>query len=155
MVNGPMERSVDDVLAAFPDAAIDGDNLAFYAGLLEHRYLVNHCGACGRWSVPLRPLCPACWSEDVAPAPISGRGTCELTVVLHQPGSVDVPGADWSTPVPLVSAAIVEQPGLRVTLRLRGRDPGDVTLAMPVRMAWETVGSAELPFFEPDPDGRT
>ncbi|MEZ5168558.1 MAG: zinc ribbon domain-containing protein [Acidimicrobiales bacterium] len=36
---------------------------------------LQRCGACGRFNHPAGPVCPFCHSRDLAPAPVSGRGT--------------------------------------------------------------------------------
>jgi len=100
------------VLERFPAVRLDHLNKQYYLGLLRHELLVNHCRACGRMATPLRPICPSCWSSQVSPMPVSGRGTVHLLTFLHQ--GPPAPGVDYSGGFPLAAIELAEQPGLRV-----------------------------------------
>jgi uncharacterized OB-fold protein len=63
---------------------IDSDSESWWAAVQDRRLMVNTCGACGRNSLYVRPFCPHCWSEDVAPAPASGRAKLYTWSVVHQ-----------------------------------------------------------------------
>src|ERR1700730_7804860 len=78
-----MTSSDETLLERFPDVRLDHLNKQYYAGLLRHELLAGRCRACGRWHAPLRPICPSCWSAEVGPAPVSGRGTVHLLTFLH------------------------------------------------------------------------
>ncbi len=75
-----------EVFGRFPNTMINHDNVTHYRGLLERRLLVNQCQQCGYWIYPHRPLCPECWSWDVTPTEVSGRGVIYMfTVVVQTP----------------------------------------------------------------------
>jgi uncharacterized OB-fold protein len=141
--------AVDDeqLLLRFPDVRIDQDNREHYRGRLDRTYLVNRCRACGRWHEPPRSMCPACWSDDVVPTPISGKGTVHLLTLLHQGPPSD--GVGYEQPWPLVAVEIVEQPGLRIESTVVGCAPGEVTIGMPVELTWIEVGGVPAPVFRP------
>jgi uncharacterized protein len=139
--------SDQQVLDSFPNAPIDHDNKEYYRGLLQRRLLVNRCGDCGRWSQPPRGICPACWSDDVAPTEVSGQGTVYLTMFLHQ--GPQVPGVDYSTPHPVVLVELAEQPGLRVTTTMVDIANEDIRIGMPVELTWIERGGEPVPAFRP------
>ncbi len=115
-----------ELLDAFPDTLIDHDNKEFYRGWLEHRLLLNRCRDCGRWHHPPRPMCPDCWSGNLAPTEISKSGTIHLLIKLHQG-----PLCPTSTTHVLTPLATVEQQG------------------MPVKLAWIERWGAPYPVLEP------
>jgi uncharacterized OB-fold protein len=158
--------SDDDVFAAYPDVPIDVDNLEHYRGLLSCRLLVNRCAACGTWIYPHRPMCPRCWSWDVAPTPVSGDGTVFMFTVIQQerdpskpnPSKPDPSKPDPSKPdpskegaAPTVVAAVelVEQVGLRYLSRIVNCPLDALELDMPVRLVWIDDHGRPAPAFEP------
>ena len=62
---------------------VDHDNEDFYAGLADDRLRLDRCRACGRWQHPPKPICPACWSDDIGPADVRGTGTVVLWTVYR------------------------------------------------------------------------
>jgi uncharacterized protein len=142
------EVSDDEVLARYPTTAIDQDNKELYRGWLHHRLLVNRCGACGRRHHPPAPLCPQCWSTDVVPTEVSGRGVVHLLIRLHQGPSA--PGVDYAKgPHPVVSVELEEQPGLRFTSTVVNCAPEDLVIGLPVQLTWIERAGAPFPVFEP------
>lgn len=127
------------VLAAFPHAAIDFDNVEFYRGLLARRFLVNRCAECGYWHVPARPLCPKCWSRRVVATQISGRGFVYMIVWLH--------GGEVVRPVATVELA--EQPGLRISTTLTGCTKEETRVGLEVELDWIEQDGVPAPVFAP------
>lgn len=152
---GGADASVTDaeVFAAFPAVPIDRDNIEHYRGLLTRRLLVNRCRACGYWVYPHRPMCPACWSWDVAPTEVSGQGVVFLLTLLHQDRNPDAPLRE---PVPAAAVELVEQPGLRYLAPIVNCPVDQIQLDMPVRLTWVDRDNLALPAFEPaaSTDGR-
>ena len=63
---------------------------------IDGPYLVGgQCGACALKLYPQAPVCPACWSKDVAPARLSRRGTLYTYTVVYAGRS------GWQTPYAL------------------------------------------------------
>ena len=112
----------ETVLERFPDVRLDHLNKQYYQGLLRHELLAHRCRACGTWHTPLRPICPSCWSAEVSPVPVSGRGTVHLLTFLHQgPPAL---GVDYSGGFPLAAIELAEQGGLRVQATVVGLPAG-------------------------------
>ena len=57
---------------------VERDTAEHYRGYLRHQLLMNRCADCGGWHHPMRPMCPACWSWNVVPTAVRGRGTVHL-----------------------------------------------------------------------------
>lgn len=101
---------VNEVASAFPTAELDHDNLAYHAGILRRRLVLDRCGSCRRWHHPPRALCPHCWSTDVTQEEVAGHGVVVLAFGL--------PAPDGFTTV--VTAELDEDKELRYTTRLIG-----------------------------------
>lgn len=136
-----------ELVARFAHVRVDRDNAAFYRGWLDHELRMNRCADCGRWQHPPRPLCAACWSWRMVPTAVSGRGTVFLLMRLHQ--GPPAPGVDYSTPYPVVTVELAEQPGLRYTSTVVGCPPEQVHIGMPVQLAWIERHGAPFPVFAP------
>lgn len=114
----------------------------------ELRFL--RCRACREYVHPPQPLCPRCYSRDLAPEAVSGRATVATFTVNHQAW---MPGPELPYVVAIVE--IVEQPSVRLTTNVVGCPPDDVRVDMPVRVVFEhhadPDGDVWIPLFEPDP----
>jgi uncharacterized OB-fold protein len=132
-----------EVLQRYPDVRLDQVNVEFYRALLGHRLVVGRCGGCGTWQTPLRPRCPACWSTDVEPTAVSGRGTIHLLTLLHQ----GPPVVEYSPPWPLAAVELVEQPGLRIAGTLVDTPPELRRIGQPVALTWIERDGAPWPAF--------
>jgi uncharacterized OB-fold protein len=135
----------DELVARFPGHPLDHDSAAHYRGRLEHRLLLNRCGACGTWHHPPKPVCPACWSTGVAPTEVTGSGVVHLALFLHQGPPAD--SVDYSTPYPVVTVELDEQPGLRFTSTVVGARNEAITIGRRVVLDWVDRGGSPLPVF--------
>jgi uncharacterized OB-fold protein len=135
------------VLERFPDVRLDHLNKQYYKGLLRRELLMNRCRACGTWHTPLRPICPACWSADVSPVPVSGRGTVHLLTFLHQ--GPPAPGVDYSAGFPLAAIELAEQPGLRVAATVVDCPRELLRIGLAVELTWIDRDGAPWPAFRP------
>ena len=145
------EVSDAEVLARYPTTTIDQDNKEFYKGWLRRRLLFNRCAACGHWHHPPAPLCPQCWSTDVVPTEVSGRGTVHLLIRLYQ--GPPAPGVDYTKgPYPVVAVELAEQTGLRFTSTVVDCPPEELRIGLPVALAWIDRAGAPFPVFEPATD---
>jgi uncharacterized OB-fold protein len=62
----PVPRPIREGLAAF-----------FWDGVDQGKLLIQRCGPCGHYIHWPREICPACLSQDLAPAEVSGRATLD------------------------------------------------------------------------------
>jgi uncharacterized protein len=142
------ESDAAAVIGAYPSAHIDHDNVPFYRGLLQRRYLVWYCRACDRWYTPPRPLCPRCWSAEVGAREVSGRATVHMMTVVRQAAiRWNVAGADPTSAVSLVTAELPEQAELRVTLETSGAGGDGLRIGDPVEIGWIDLDGVPYPVF--------
>lgn len=142
------EISDAEVLARFPYVLIDHDNKYHYKGLLTRRLLVNRCGDCGYWIYPHRPMCPECWSENIVPTEVSGKGTVYTFTLLHQGRAI--PGVDYAKgPHPVVAIELAEQEGLRYLSTVVTGTPEEIYIGMPVELDWVERQGAPAVVFRP------
>jgi len=137
-----------ELVERFGAVAVDRDNADFYRGWLDHELRMTRCADCGRWQHPPRPMCPACWSWNMVPTAVSGRGTVHLLIRLHQGPPMD--GVDYAaSPYLVVAVELAEQPALRITSTVVRCDPADVAIGMPVQLTWIDRDGVPFPAFEP------
>jgi len=135
----------DELVRRFPGQPVDHDNREHYRARLEHRLLVNRCSQCGTWHEPPRPVCPACLSTDVRPTEVAGTGTVFMHLFLYQGPPVE--GVDYSTPYPVVTAELDEQPGLRFTATVVGADNDEIHIGRRVELDWIERAGMPVPVF--------
>jgi uncharacterized protein len=136
----------DQLVERFPGQPITHDNAEHYRGRLNRQLLINRCNDCGHWHAPAKPVCPRCWSFDVEATAVSGDGTIFMAIFLHQ--GPPAPGVDYSTPYPVVTVELDEQPGLRYTSTVVGADNDAIKIGNRVRLNWIVRSGAPLPVFE-------
>ena len=101
------------------------------------------CKACAHLFLPKGPVCPRCWSGDLATRALSGRGSVATFTVYRQqydPGFVP----------PYVIALVALAEGPRMISNVVGCAPESVHVGMPVRGRFERRGERMLALFEPD-----
>jgi uncharacterized OB-fold protein len=142
------ELSDADLVQRFSYAQVDRDKRDFYRGWLARELRVNRCADCGHWHHPPRPMCPACWSWNVVPTAVSGRGVVHLLMLLHQGPPAE--GVDYGAgPYPVVTVELAEQPGLRYTSTIVDCPPDKLAIGLPVELAWIERNGAPFPVFTP------
>ncbi len=139
-----------ELIDLYPGEPVDHDNAFFYWGLFERKILMLRCNDCGRRHHPAGPVCPTCWSTSLTPTPIGGGGTVHLLIRLHQ--GPYVPGIDYSTPYPVATVELDEQPGLRITAALTGPVTATAQIGTRVRLSWIERGGIPVPAFTPVED---
>ena len=137
--------SDDELVSRFAGHRVDHDSAAHFRGRLERRLLINRCSDCGTWHHPPLPICPACWSTEIEPTDVAGTGTIHLAVFLHQ--GPPAPGIDYSTPHPVVTVELDEQPGLRYTSTVVGSPNEDVQIGRRVRLDWIDRAGVPVPVY--------
>jgi uncharacterized OB-fold protein len=127
---------------ALPVPAITPDTEAFWTSGREGRLLITRCDDCLFWIHPPGPRCPSCLSDRITPSPVSGRGRVYSFTINRRAWEPDLP-------VPYVIAVVEleEQPGLRLLTNVVGLPVDDVTIDLPVHVAFEQRGDAFLPVF--------
>jgi uncharacterized OB-fold protein len=150
----PKDASLDDeqLVELFRAYALNHDNKAIFRARLDHELRMMRCRDCGTWHEPPKPICPACWSKHVEPTPVSGRGTIFMAIFLHQ--GPPTPGVDYTTPYPVVTVELDEQPGLRFTSTVVGAENEHIVIGAPVTLDWLDRDGVPVPVFRLAAGGR-
>jgi len=121
------------------------DTQPYWDGLNEGRLRLQRCTDCGKLRHYPRPVCDACFSMNVAWVDASGRGSVHSWTVTHHAFH---PGFKPDLPYALVTVDLDE--GVRVQAQLRGLDPSELRIGLPVQVAFEAAtDSLTLPVFVP------
>ena len=137
--------SDEELVARFPGQPLDLDSAAHYRGRLERRLLLNRCTDCGLWHHPPRPICPGCWSTNVIATDVAGDGVIHLAIFLYQ--GPPAAGVDYTTPYPVVTVQLDEQPGLRFTSTVVDAPNDRIAIGARVALAWIERDGVPLPVF--------
>ncbi|MFG2718762.1 OB-fold domain-containing protein [Streptomyces sp. NPDC048416] len=137
----PPSAETARVRAARPRPVVNRDNAGFWAGVAEHRLLIQRCGACAELRFPWLPGCHACGSARWDTVEASGAGTVFSCVVMHHP---PFPAFDPPYAVGLIELA----EGVRMISNVVGVAPHEVRIGMPVRLEFQRVDhELVLPLF--------
>jgi uncharacterized OB-fold protein len=141
------EGALDDeqLVALFHAYSLDHDNKVVFRARLDQELRIVRCRDCGTWHEPPRPICPVCWSKNVVATAVSGRGTIFMAIFLHQ--GPPAPGVDYSTPYPVVTVELEEQPGLRFTSTVVGAANDASVIGAPVTLDWLDRDGVPVPVF--------
>ena len=115
----------------------------FWTSGADGRLRIQGCTECGSLVHPPVPICPVCRSRRSEPTVVSGRGTIIGYTVNHHQWS-----PDFVPPYALAVVALVEDPGVRLTTRIVGCDPGAVAIGQEVTVRFEHHEDVWLPLFE-------
>ncbi|MFE7660917.1 bifunctional MaoC family dehydratase N-terminal/OB-fold nucleic acid binding domain-containing protein [Streptomyces celluloflavus] len=138
-----------------PRPVVNRDNAGFWAGVAEHRLLIQRCGGCGRLRFPWLPGCQACGSPEWDTVEAGGAGSVYSYVVMHHPPfpAFATPGPVEDAPAPHTASpyavALIElAEGVRILGNVVGVPYDEVRIGMPVRLEFRRVDpELELPFF--------
>ncbi|NIM69817.1 MAG: hypothetical protein GTN86_04160 [Xanthomonadales bacterium] len=117
----------------------------FWAACREHRLLLQRCPACQAYQFYPRTLCSACLAHEPEWVAASGRGSVRSFTVIRHPVS-----PAFADEVPYVLALVRLDEGPTLMSVLRHCAPADVTIGMPVEVAFEERrDEVSLPVFRP------
>ena len=113
----------------------EGLNLEFHRASADGTLRLQRCDGCGRFRHPPRYYCADCASPRSSWVPVSGHGHLYSWVVTHF--TVD---RGWAEEVPYATAAVELDEGPRLVGALRGIDPGQLQIGMPVLIDVDAKG---------------
>jgi uncharacterized OB-fold protein len=120
-----------------------GLNAEFYAFCARGELRLQRCSACHAWRHPPRFRCAHCGSDEFTWERVSGRGHVFTWTVTHRP--VD---PAFTPPYAVVIAELEEGP--RLVGNLRGMEPSDLRLDLPIVVELEPVSDTiGLLWFKP------
>lgn len=118
---------------------------AFYEFLGEKRLMGSRCASCGALHVPPRPLCPACFGEEMAWEKMSGRGSLVAFTTVHiAPTAMIEAGYDRHNPYCAGIVRLAEGPA--VSAQILGVDPtrpDEIEIGTPLRVSFVQRGEGE------------
>jgi uncharacterized OB-fold protein len=122
----------------------------FWEGTARGELLVQACGACGRWRMPPRPMCPHCQSTAVTWIPTSGLGCIWSFIVPHPPL---LPAYSEFAPYNAIIVELEDDPMIRFAGNLvkdadgaiNEIDPATIQIGEPVSVVFAKVEDVFLP----------
>jgi uncharacterized OB-fold protein len=130
-----------------PIPAADERSKPFFDATRRGELLLQRCGACGRWTWPVKARCIDCLADELRWEPASGFGTLYSFTLVHQrvhPGFADE--------MPYNLALVDLDEGVRVHTSVVGVTNEELRIGM--RLAVVFVPASEeiaVPMFEPAP----
>ncbi|UGY92465.1 Zn-ribbon domain-containing OB-fold protein [Streptomyces gobiensis] len=120
-----------------PRPVVNRDNAGFWAGVAEHRLLIQRCTRCATLRFPWLPGCNACGGQEWDTVEAAGHGTVYSYVVMHHP---PFPAFDPPYAVALIELA----EGVRIISNITGVPYDKVRIGMPVQLEFLRVEDEEL-----------
>jgi uncharacterized OB-fold protein len=122
----------------------------FWFGCARGELLVQACGACGKWRMPPRPMCPYCRSTIVKWDRTSGRGRVWSFIVPHPPL---LPAYAEKAPYNAIIVELEEDPSIRYAGNLVASadgeineiDPATIAIGEPVEVVFHQIDDVTLP----------
>jgi uncharacterized OB-fold protein len=110
----------------------------YWEGARDHKLLIQRCqeAGCRHWIHWPRPICPKCQSSNLAPEPVSGRGSVHSYTLVHQ---LFHPSFKDDIPYAVVLVELEEQAGVRIVSNLRDCPPDQIRIGMPVEATFEDL----------------
>lgn len=118
------------------------ETIPFWTGGLDNKLLITACETCGHRIHPPQLVCPKCLSDNVTLKESSGRGRIYSYTINRQKWSPDM-----ETPFAIAVVDLEDQPGVRLTARVRDCNVDDVSIGSDVLVDFEIAGDVAIPFF--------
>ncbi|MET9884644.1 OB-fold domain-containing protein [Streptomyces sp. NPDC006430] len=133
-----------------PRPVVNRDNAGFWAGVEDHKLLIQRCTVCATLRFPWLPGCNACASPDWDTVEAAGAGTVFSYVVMHHPPfpafTAHEDGAAEAGPYAVALVELAE--GVRMISNITGVPYDKVRIGMPVQLEFLRVDEdLELPVF--------
>ncbi len=121
------------------------DATSFYEFLGEHRLMGSRCRSCGALHVPPRPLCPACYSQEMAWEQLGGEGKlAAFTTIYIVPTAMLEAGYGRDNPYCTGIVQLAEGPAISAQiLGADPRQPEQVQIGTSLRVAFVDRGEGE------------
>jgi uncharacterized protein len=112
----------------------------YWDGLRSHRLLLQQCRECATFQWYPRPICSACYSEELAWVELQPRGTIFSFTVTHQRVGFRF---DEESPFAVAIVELTDAPKVRMAGLLRGINVADVRIGLPVRGEFRDIDGDE------------
>jgi len=121
------------------------DATSFYQFLGEHKLMGSRCRSCGALHVPPRPLCPACYSQEMRWEELGGRGKLVAFTIIHIAPTTMIE-AGYSRDNPYCTGIVRLAEGPAISAQILGVDPTkleEIEIGMPLRVVFVRRGEGE------------
>jgi uncharacterized OB-fold protein len=130
---------------AKPLPEITAESRPFWEGCRRREFLLQRCRACGAVQHYPRGVCAACWGDELAWTPSTGRGRIYTFTVTHR-----TQARGFRDELPYVLAWVELDEGVQVMTTIVGADPDRLAIGQPVRVTFEdATDEITIPRFEP------
>jgi uncharacterized OB-fold protein len=135
--------TVESWLGPMPARSPETDR--FWDACNRNEFLIQRCGACGKFQYHYRALCAHCWADNPEDVVANGTGAVWTFSVVHENRS----GAYAST-LPYVVALVELDEGVRVFGTLVDTPIDQVEIGLPVQVAFAVAPDGQhIPVFRP------
>jgi uncharacterized OB-fold protein len=125
--------------------ANDFSSATFYSLLAEHKLMGTRCGSCGALYLPPRPLCAACYSDDMAWSEFSGKGKLLAFTTIHIAPTAMI-AAGYGRDNPYCTGIVQLEEGPAISAQILGVDathPEQIAIGTPLQVAFVERGEGE------------
>lgn len=127
---------------ALPIPALDDYNREFWTGGLSGELRIVQCHDCQKYIHPPTPRCGYCYSDNVAPEPVSGRGHIYSFTINRQSWQPDL-----EVPYVIAIVQLEEQSDLRLMTNIINVDVDEVAINQQVEVTFDERGAVAVPVF--------
>jgi uncharacterized OB-fold protein len=121
------------------------DSKDFYKALESKELIGSRCKECGTSTIPQRPICPKCFSDQTEIIKFSGKGKLVAFTVVSVP-PVAMAEAGYDSKNPYCSGIIELKEGPRISAQILNvdvRNPESIKIGTPMEMTTITRGDEE------------
>jgi len=118
---------------------------AFYQYLAEQKLMGSRCRSCGALHVPPRPLCPACYGDEMVWEQVGGKGKLIAFTTVHIATTAMIE-AGYGRTNPYCTGIVQLDEGPAISAQILGVDPAkpeQIEIGTPVRVAFVQRGEGE------------
>ena len=133
------------------------NHASFQAQLNEHKLMAARCQSCGALYLPPRPMCTACYSQDMTWEELSGTGELAAFTTVHVAPTAMI-AAGYGRDNPYCSGVVRLKEGPAISAQILGVDSTDpLSIQIGTRLKVEYLergeGECKQTFlaFQPEP----
>ena len=123
------QMTIESGASPRPTPQIDATNKPYFDAIRQNSFQLQQCRGCRSFVFFPRAACPNCLSPDFDWVEVDGHGVVHSFAVVQRPHHPAFYGD-----VPIVFAAVKLPEGPTVLAEIRGTDPAEVQIGMPVRV---------------------
>jgi uncharacterized OB-fold protein len=120
------------------------DNQAWWDACNRRELVFQRCRGCGELRHPPGPVCRRCHGFDCEWQPSRGRGRVYSFTWVHH---VYLPSLQDRVPYNVSIVTLDDARGVRLVTNVIDVTAAELTIGLPVELAWEAAGEQTLPRF--------